>query len=138
MPGKSPPARSDCPIARALDVLGDRWTLVVLRDLIFLHKRQFKALLDSPEGIATNILSSRLRQLESAGLITRQADPLAPRRALYRPTAKALDLLPLLFEMMRWSMRHNPGTRVPPQILRRVNGDSAGFMAELRRSHGLR
>jgi DNA-binding HxlR family transcriptional regulator len=138
MAGQSPPPpRSQCPIACALDVLGDRWTLVVLRDLIFLHKRRYQELLDSNEGIATNILASRLKQLEAAGLVTRQADPAAPRRALYAPTSKALDLLPVLLELMRWSVRHNANTYVPPQLMRKVKRDSAGFIAELRLAHGL-
>jgi DNA-binding HxlR family transcriptional regulator len=135
---KLPPRRSDCPIACALDVLGDRWTLVVLRDLIFLRKRHFRDLLDSNEGIATNILASRLKQLESAALITRRADPTRARRVIYAPTAKALDLLPVLFELMRWSARHNPGTRAPPQIMSRIAKDSAGLIAELRRASGIR
>jgi DNA-binding HxlR family transcriptional regulator len=137
MAAKLPPPRSQCPIACALDVLGDRWTLVVLRDLIFLHKRRYQELLDSNEGIATNILASRLKQLEAAGLVTRKPDPEAPRRALYKPTTKALDLLPVMIELMRWGKRHNAHTYVPPQFLRRIKGDAAGFIAELRRSHGV-
>jgi DNA-binding HxlR family transcriptional regulator len=137
MAGKSPPPRSQCPIACALDVLGDRWTLVVLRDMIFLHKQRYQELLDSNEGIATNILASRLRQLAAAGLVTRKPDPQAPRRALYSPTAKALDLLPVMIELMRWGTRHNAHTYVPPQFMRKIKGDAPGFIAELRRSHGL-
>lgn len=137
MTRKLPPRRSDCPIACALDVLGDRWTLVVLRDLIFLHKQRYQQLLEGNEGIATNILASRLKLLECAGLVTRKPDPEAPRRALYSPTPKALDLLPVLIELMRWSARHDPGARVPPKLMRRVNQDAAGFIAELRQSHGV-
>ena len=116
-------------------MLGDRWTLVVLRDLVFLRKQRYQELLDSREGIATNILAARLKQLEASGLVTRRADPAAPRRFLYAPTPKALDLLPVLFELMRWSARHNPGTHVPPRFMRRINEDVAGFIADLRRMH---
>ena len=137
MSGRLPPPRSQCPIACALDVLGDRWTLVVLRDLIFLHKQRYQELLESNEGIATNILASRLRQLEAAGLVTRKADPASPRRALYAPTAKALDLLPVMIELMRWSVRHNANTYVPPQFMRKIKADAAGFIAGLRHAHGL-
>jgi DNA-binding HxlR family transcriptional regulator len=134
--GQLPPRRSTCPIACALDVLGDRWTLVVLRDLIFAGKCRYQELLASDEGIATNILATRLKQLEAAGLIIREADPAAPRRALYRPTTKALDLLPTLIELVRWSLRYHPGTRVPPELLRQIKGDTGKLIAGLRRLHG--
>jgi DNA-binding HxlR family transcriptional regulator len=137
MSGRLPPPRSQCPIACALDVLGDRWTLVVLRDLVFLHKQRYQELLDSNEGIATNILASRLKLLEAAGLVTRKADPAAPRRALYAPTTKALDLLPVMIELMRWSTRYNADTYVPPQLLDKIKRSSVAFIAQLRRSHGL-
>ena len=115
--------------------MGDKWTLVVLRDLIFARKRYFQELLDSPEKIASNILASRLKQLESAGLITRKADPNHGRRVVYAPTPKALDLLPVLVELIRWGMVHNPKTAAPPELVRRIKHDRDGFIAELRARH---
>jgi len=132
---KSPACRSSCPISFALELLGDKWTLVVLRDLIFARKRYFLELIDSPEKIASNILASRLRQLEATGLVTRKPDPEHGRRVVYAPTAKALDLLPVLVELIRWGMAHNPKTAAPPEIVRRIKQDRDGYIAELRARH---
>jgi len=130
--------RSNCPIACALDLVGDRWTLVVLRDLIMARKRYFQELLEGKEGIATNILASRLKLLETAGLVTRRADPAEARRVIYAPTAKALDLLPVLIELMRWSTKYNSGSAAPADFMRRLAEDRDGFIADLRAAHGRR
>jgi DNA-binding HxlR family transcriptional regulator len=128
--------RSNCPIACALDVIGDKWTLVVLRDVIMARKRYFQELLEGNEGIATNILASRLKLLEAAGLVTRRADPAQARRVIYSPTAKALDLLPVLIELMRWSLKYDSGSAAPALFVRRLAEDREGFIAELRAAHG--
>lgn len=127
--------RSDCPIAFALDLVGDRWTLIVLRDLIMLRKRYFQELLDSDEKIASNILTDRLRLLECAGVVTRATDPEHGRRVLYTPTEKALDLLPVMLELVRWSARYDPQTAAPPQLVRRIAEDREGFIADIREPH---
>jgi DNA-binding HxlR family transcriptional regulator len=106
--------RSHCPIACALDLLGDRWTLVVVRDLLLLGKRRFTELLASGEGISTNILSERLERLEAAGLVVRRSYQLHPPRDEYHLTAKGRDLFPVLRELVRWGNRHLPGTYRPP------------------------
>jgi DNA-binding HxlR family transcriptional regulator len=128
--------RSNCPIACALDVIGDKWTLVVLRDVIMARKRYFQELLEGNEGIATNILASRLKLLEAADLVTRRADPARARRVIYAPTAKALDLLPVLIELMRWSLKYDSGSAAPARFVRRLAEDREGFIAELRAAHG--
>ena len=111
----SPPEpRSACPIANALDLLGDRWTLLVIRDLLFLGKRRFGELLSSPEGIPTNILSDRLRRLEEGGLVEKVAYQLRPPRYEYQLTPKGMDLLPVLRTMVEWSLRHLPSCEAPP------------------------
>jgi DNA-binding HxlR family transcriptional regulator len=138
MKRKLPPRRSTCPVSCALDLLGDRWTLIVLRDLIMARKRYFQELLESNEGIATNILASRLKLLEAAGLVTRRADPAQARRVIYAPTEKALDLLPVLIELIRWSVKHNAGSAAPAQFVRRLNEDPEGFIADLRAAHASR
>jgi DNA-binding HxlR family transcriptional regulator len=135
MKRKLPPRRSNCPVACALDLLGDKWTLIVLRDLMMVRKRYFQELLEGNEGIATNILASRLKMLEAAGLITRRTDPDQARRVIYSPTAKALDLLPVLIELIRWSMKYSPGSAVPEEFLRRLGKDREGFIADLRAAH---
>lgn len=135
---KLPARRSDCPIACALDLIGDKWTLIVLRDLIMARKRYFQELLEGNEGIATNILASRLRLLEAAGMVTRRADPAQARRVIYAPTEKALDLLPVLIELMRWSMKYNSRSASPVRLARRLAEDRNGLIAELRAAHGKR
>jgi DNA-binding HxlR family transcriptional regulator len=107
-------ARSRCPIAATLDTLGDRWSLVVLRDL-FAGKRRFSEFVASPEGIKRNILSDRLRRLEVAGLIARRRYQMNPERFEYSLTSTGADLLPVLQAMARWAQRHIPGVWTPSQ-----------------------
>ena len=135
MKKKRPARRSNCPIACALDFIGDKWTLVVLRDLIMVRKRYFQELLDGNEGIASNILANRLKQLEAAGLVTRRADPAQARRVIYAPTAKALDLLPVMVELMRWTMKYDAQSAAPAQFVRRLARDRDGFISDLRAAH---
>ena len=106
--------RSRCPIAGALDLLGDRWTLLVLRDLLFYDKHRFGDFLESQEGISTNILAERLERLERAGLIERRRYQTRPVREEYFLTAKGHDLLPVLRELIQWGKQHVPGTAQQP------------------------
>ena len=112
--------RSPCPIAGALDLLGDRWTLLVMRDLLFYDKRRYADFLASPEGIATNILAERLDRLERGGLIRRRRYRDRPPREEYHPTASGRDLVPVLKKLIRWGQRHVPGTaQRPPASMKR-------------------
>lgn len=111
-----PGARSDCPIANTLDVLGDKWTLLVVRDLLLMGKRRFGELLASPEGIPTNILTERLRRLEDCGIVVKV--PYSPRRFEYHLTTKGTDLLPILRAMADWARRYIPGIPpTPPELV---------------------
>jgi DNA-binding HxlR family transcriptional regulator len=112
-PDSSSPPRSACPIAKVLDLLGDRWTLLVIRDLLFTGKRRFGELLGSPEGIPTNILTDRLRRLEEGGLVEKNPYQLRPPRYEYQLTAKGKDLLPALRALAEWSLRHLPASEAP-------------------------
>jgi DNA-binding HxlR family transcriptional regulator len=105
--------RSGCPIASALDLVGDRWTLVLVRDLLT-GKRAYNEFLASPEGIPTNILADRLRRLEAWGVIERRAPPGRPGRPVYVLTEKGADLLPVLQQLCRWGNRHVEGSWRPP------------------------
>jgi DNA-binding HxlR family transcriptional regulator len=127
--------RSDCPISFALDLVGDKWSLIVVRDLIFARKRHFQEFLGSPEKIASNILASRLKLLEKAGMVTRAADAANARRVVYAPTAKALDLLPVLLELLLWGTKHHAKANAPEQFMRRAAADRAGLIADLRAQH---
>src|SRR5215471_162751 len=95
--------RSHCPVSLALEAIGDRWSLLILRDLIMRGKSRYQEFLNSEEGISTNILADRLMQLEGHGLISKSDDPDDKRQFRYTPTQKELDLMPVIFEMARWS-----------------------------------
>ena len=116
MPGRRPkgPLRSQCPVASALDILGDTWTLLVIRDLLWFGKRRFADLLASSEGISTNILTERLERLTCEGLVTRRRYQDRPPRYEYALTPKGRDLEPVLRELVRWGARHVKGTFKPP------------------------
>jgi DNA-binding HxlR family transcriptional regulator len=103
-------SRSPCPVANALDVIGDKWSLLVIRDLLH-GKQTYGELLDSPEGIPTNILADRLKRLEGAGIIVRAPYQDRPVRYAYRLTKKGTDLGDVLLAFVRWGKKHIPGTR---------------------------
>ena len=108
------PLRSKCPLAGALDVLGDAWTLLVLRDLLFYDKHRFADFLASPEGISTNILTERLKRLERCGLVERRRYQERPARDEYFVTGRGHDLLPVLRELIKWGKQHVPGVAQQP------------------------
>ena len=107
--------RSSCPIAYSLDIVGDRWTLLILRDLGLLNRHHFNEMLASPEGISTRILADRLARLESHGLVVRVPDPEDGRRHRYFLTEDGVDLLPIVVEMVIWGGQRHPDSSVPPE-----------------------
>lgn len=132
--------RSGCPINLALETLGDRWSLIVIRDIIFGNRRHFRDLLaHSEEGIASNILADRLKRLVAKGVLTRADDPSHKQKALYSLTEMGIALLPLLVAMGRWGRRFLPVT--PELAIRQQLMEEGGvalvedFMAELRHRH---
>ena len=132
--------RSGCPINLTLEMLGDKWSLIVIRDLMFGNRRHFRELLTkSEEGIASNILADRLKRLEEAGLISRRDDPTHKQKAIYSLTEPAVQLVPLLAQMGAWGRRHTPVSRelaVRAQILEEGGPKLwARFMTELRHLH---
>lgn len=131
MTKKSDSRRSACPISFALDILGDRWTLLVIRDLVFVGKRHFRDFLASPEGIASNILASRLRLLGARGIVSRRPDPASARKVIYELTPKGMDLLPVLLELIRWGATHDPKTGASEGFVRRIARDREGMIAEI-------
>ena len=105
--------RSQCPINLTVELLGDRWTLMVIRDIMFGNRRHYLDLLRlSEEGIASNILADRLSRLVSLGLLTRTANPTHKQKAIYSLTEASIELLPILSEMMAWGRKHIPGTKL--------------------------
>lgn len=98
--------RSECPLSCALDIFGDKWSLLIIRDLMFENKCTYNDFLKSQEGIATNILASRLKELEENGIIEKSAHPDSKAKKLYRLTSKGIDLLPILIEVYIWSDKY--------------------------------
>src|SRR5437879_173146 len=105
--------RSDCPINFALETLGDRWSLLIVRDIVYFGKKTYGEFLAAEEGIATNILASRLVQLEQTGILTKKPHDTDKRKELYLLTEKGLDLIPILLEMSGWSAKHDLQTGAP-------------------------
>lgn len=103
--------RSYCAISMALEVIGDKWSLLILRDLMFTNKRTYGELQASEEGIATNILAARLHLLEANGIIRKTTDPANGRRSLYFLTEKGIDLLPVIIELRQWMEKYTPGAQ---------------------------
>ncbi len=120
-----------CPIVFSLDLFGDKWSLVILRDILMRDKSHFRELLASEERIASNILSDRLESLVHNGLLTREEDPSNRSAAIYRPTEKALALLPMLFELMRWGIAYNPDADTSGPVMRQLMSDPQGLRARI-------
>ncbi len=112
--------RSNCPINYALEYLGDKWTLLVIRDLVFEGKKFYKEFLISKEGIATNILSDRLKRLENLGIIESKVYEKQRTQKVYSMTEKGLDLIPILVEIILWSSKHKDGLNVSPEFLEKL------------------
>jgi DNA-binding HxlR family transcriptional regulator len=100
--------RSGCPINLTLEVVGDRWSLLIIRDIIFGNRRHFRELLNSEEGIASNVLANRLKLLVEQGIITRAEDPSHKQKAIYSLTAQGIELLPVLAQMSGWGAKYLP------------------------------
>ena len=132
MMNKENKCRSQCPVSFSLELFGDKWTLLVIRDLVFMGKRHFRELLASPERIATNILTDRLKRLEASGIITRQPNPENGREIVYELTEKGLDLVPVLIEIIRWGGKHDADTGAPKDFLKRIEQDREGLIEEIR------
>jgi DNA-binding HxlR family transcriptional regulator len=133
MPGK-PKAkrRSGCPVSVSLELLGDRWSLLIIRDLMVRGFRTFKEFQASGEGIATNILAERLQRLEAAGIIGAEVEKTDARRLNYRLTERGIDLAPLLLELLLWGAR-NEETSAPAALIAQMEKDREAFIGEVRR-----
>jgi DNA-binding HxlR family transcriptional regulator len=134
---KQPGQRSACPISSALDLFGDKWSLLVMRDLLFRNKLHYREFLASEEGIATNILADRLARLEQAGLIEKTGDDPRSGKQAYFATAKGKDLIPMLLQMMLWSAEHNPQTAAPDALITELKTDLAKAARAIRHKGGI-
>jgi DNA-binding HxlR family transcriptional regulator len=125
-----PKPRSGCPLNASVEMLGDRWSLLIIRDMMLQGAHSYKAFLESYEGIATNILSDRLRKLAAYGIITTEPDPSDGRKLIYLLTKKGIDLAPVLTEMVLWAAAHeDTGNQA---LVRQMRADKENFLAGVR------
>ena len=122
--------RSDCPINFALQAFGDAWSLLIIRDLMFTERRTYSDFANAEEGMASNILADRLDRLQRSGLIRRVGRGKGARYAL---TAKGLDLMPAMLEVIAWSARHDARTAAAPSFVARIRQDQKALAAKLRK-----
>ena len=127
---KKSECRSGCPLASALDLLGDRWTLLVIRDLILMGKHEYHEFVKGPEGIATNILSDRLKRLVQGGLVASCPHPRHKTKKLYYLTTAGKELLPVLMELILWSGTHRPPPTMPKARFDYVKRNPKKFMRQ--------
>jgi DNA-binding HxlR family transcriptional regulator len=133
LPGKpNSKRRSGCPVSISLEILGDRWSLLIVRDLMVRGYRTFRDFQKSGEGISTNILADRLRRLEARGIIVSEREDMDRRRVNYRLTEKGIDLAPVLLDLLIWGARHEE-TRVPCALIEKMAKDREQVLAEVRR-----
>lgn len=123
--------QSGCPVAYGLDIFGDKWTLVVIRDMLMTGKRHYGEFLESPERIASNVLADRLKKLEDAGIVSKKTDPGNQAKFIYTLTPKGVDLIPLFLEVVLWGTRHGTRTNTPPEFIRKIKKDRAGTIREI-------
>lgn len=115
--------RSDCPINFALEVFGDPWSLLIIRDIVYFGKKTYGEFLASEEGMATNILANRLAQLEQQGVLVKKLSEKDKRKEEYILTEKGLDLIPVLVEMANWSAEYDPHTGAPAAWIALMKAD---------------
>jgi DNA-binding HxlR family transcriptional regulator len=123
--------RSECPLNASVEMLGDRWSLLIIRDMMLRGFRTYKEFMECYEGIATNILADRLRKLIAYGIITAEPDPSDGRKLIYSLTAKGIDLAPVLTEMVLWAAAHEEtGNQT---LVRQMQADKTKFLSVVRR-----
>ncbi len=139
MTAQTPAPTGKCPVTFALDVFGDRWSLLIIRDIVFKGKRRYSDFTRSPEGISTNILANRLARLEDEGILTRRPDPASPTRRIYILTEKGEALIPVLLEIVNWSASFDPASAgrspiidgAPADLLHRLRHDRDALLRAL-------
>jgi DNA-binding HxlR family transcriptional regulator len=126
-----PRRRSGCPLNASVEMLGDRWSLLIIRDIMLRGFRSYKQFLESYEGIATNILADRLSLLKAFGILATRRDPSDGRKVIYSLTRKGIDLAPVLTEMVLWAAAHEKTGNQP--LVHLMQKDKANFIAEIRK-----
>lgn len=120
--------RSDCPINYALEIFGDRWTLLIIRDIMFKGKQYYSEFITSEEGIATNILADKLARLEESGIVSKTIDPTHKSRQIYKLTKIGVELVPVMVEMILWSAMHDHQTAADAAFVQACTNDKNGMI----------
>ena len=123
--------KSDCPINFALEIFGDRWTFLIVRDLMFKGKHFYGEFLLSEEKIATNTLADRLSLLESNGIVSKSSDPSHKQKIMYSLTQKGIDLVPVLLEVIMWSAKYDKNSAVERKFVKNVKRDKVGLISQI-------
>ncbi len=124
--------RSGCPVSISLELLGDRWSLLIIRDMMIRGFRTFREFQESGEGIATNILADRLSKLQAAGIVNSKPDETDARKVNYRLTEKGIDLAPLLLELLVWGARHG-NSAADCAVVEKMANSRERILSEVRR-----
>ncbi|GJM14805.1 MAG: hypothetical protein DHS20C13_01320 [Thermodesulfobacteriota bacterium] len=122
----------NCPIFFSLEIFGDKWSLLILRDILHFDKQHYNEFLESDEGISTNILADRLKKLESEGIISKEKDPDNKKQFIYSPTKKCLDLLPIILEIAVWGAKYDPETKAPPEEMAKIRKNRKEYIQDIR------
>ena len=122
----------NCPIFFSLEIFGDKWSLLILRDILLLDKCHYNNFLDSEEGISTNILADRLKKLEREDIISKKIDPDNKKQFIYSPTKKCLDLLPIILEIALWGAKYDPDTKAPPKEIAKIRKNRKEYIQNIR------
>ncbi|MEP7197180.1 MAG: helix-turn-helix domain-containing protein [Saprospiraceae bacterium] len=125
--------KSDCPINFGLEIFGDRWTFLIVRDLMFKDKHYYGEFAQSEEKIATNLLADRLSMLEKEGIIGKSKDALHKQKIVYKLTQKGIDLMPILVEIILWSAQYDKQSAVDKEFVKSVKMDKVGLLKILSR-----
>ncbi|MBB38463.1 MULTISPECIES: helix-turn-helix domain-containing protein [Hyphomonas] len=133
MDRNSAQCRSHCPINFVLETFGDKWTLLIVRDLMFKGKSTFLEFAQSDEGISTNILSDRLKRLETHGIVSKETSPDNRSSLIYSLTDRGKDLLPIMVEITAWSAKHDELTNTPDEFLSAYKNDRSGLISSFRK-----
>lgn len=126
--------KSDCPINFALEIFGDRWTFLIVRDMMFKGKHYYGEFLQSEEKIATNILAERLSLLEQSQIVVKSSDKSHKQKVIYKLSQKGIDLLPVLVDMIMWSAKYDKNSAVDAKFVKAVKRDREGLIKEISNS----
>jgi DNA-binding HxlR family transcriptional regulator len=120
-----------CPVGYALEMFGDRWSLLLIRDMLVRGKRRYSEFLNSEEGISTNILAARLKQMQKRGLIDKFPDPKDGKASIYLLTDKGVRLTPILMEIIRWGLENDQYSSVPDRIAKALTQPNQAFTSDI-------